>query len=187
MDKINILGVDTGFAETGLCIVEFSSDGKECLKHMALIRTQKDDKKRKTLASDDNHRRCSEIALELNRVIEQYNPVAAAAESQSIPRNSATAFKLGLGFSVLSTILALKGIPLAQASPQKIKKIVGHDPKATKQAIQKAIEHRFLGQTDVFRKEFPKSKWEHGFDAVAAVVACEGSDVIQLAKKLVRK
>lgn len=183
--NVYVIGADRGFSAFGYTIVELRKTD-EVIVQVGVIETQKDSKKRGTLAASDEHRRGQEIASDLTQLFDHYEPVAAAAEASSLPRNSSSAHKIGIAGGVWLTLLYQRNIPLSEGSPQAIKKKLCGKATASKEEIQKELERRYPGQFDEFKAEYAKGKWEHGFDATAAVVACLDSDVFKMARQLVR-
>lgn len=181
-----VLGMDPGFASFGQCLVKLLPEGEKIIT-VRVFTTKKDDKKRKTLASDDNYHRTVEIFSDLDKFVRKYRRVmAATAEAASSPRNASAAAKVALAWGAVAGVLTPDSIPLAQASPQKIKKTLCGRNNASKKEVQEALLEMYPGQFDVFMKEYPKTLWEHGFDAVGSVVACLQSDVVCMARRMLK-
>jgi len=185
MSGVFVIGADRGFAKFGYAVFELTAVGERVVK-VGVIETKKDAKKKVVLAASDNHRRGQEIYGELAGVFDLFRPVAGAAESTSLPRNSSSAHKIGIADGVWITLLALHGTPLTEASPQAIKKKLCGKATVTKKMVQDTMEARYPGQFDKFKEKCPAGQWEHGFDAAATVVACLDSDVFKMARQLVR-
>lgn len=180
---IHVLGADPGFASFGYCMLELTTTGERPIE-TGVLRTAKDNRKRNTLVADDNHRRCQELFGALQSVLNERHVILVCSESPSLPRNASVSHKQGIAYGVLGTTLAVDNIPLSQASPQRIKKILCGEQTASKEDVQRALEERYPGAFDRFKAEYPRGQWEHGFDAAAALVACLGSDVVTLARRL---
>lgn len=184
--RVFVIGADRGFSTFGYVVFELFED-REVVVEVGVIETKKSAKKTGTLAASDDHRRGQEIVGALTDVFDRYNPVAAAAEATSLPRNSSSAHKIGIGGGVWLTLLCQRDVPLSEGSPQAIKKKLCGKATASKVEIQEEMERRYPGQFDEFKVKYARGKWEHGFDAGAAVVACLDSDVFKMARQLVRR
>lgn len=117
-----ILGIDPGLQKTGWGIVR--SEG-HAIKFIAcgLIKTN---------PADDLSLRLAHLHRELHKILEEWNPAAAAVEETFVNRNPASALKLGQARGVLLAVPALYGIEVGEYSANKIKKSVvgtGHAAK----------------------------------------------------------
>lgn len=176
-----VIGVDPGFASIGYAVVRIEPEF-EVVEALGVIRTEKSDAKRNVMASDDNLRRAREI-YEAVRGILTPSPFAICAETMSFPRNSGAAAKVAMCWGVIASLSAEKGIPVVQASPQEIKKVLCGARGASKEEVQEAVLKRY--PENVVLRELTgiiPSQREHAFDAVAAVVACLKSDVMRVAR-----
>jgi Holliday junction resolvasome RuvABC endonuclease subunit len=177
-----VFGADPGLANFGYAVVRLFAD-RERIISVDVISTAKSDKKLNVLAANDNHRRTVEVFSELHRLAERYRLEAAAAESASWPRNASSAAKVALSWGALSSVVTIAQVPLSMASPQRIKKCLCGSNKASKKDVREALLDRYPGEFDNFMKSYPKTLWEHGFDAVGAVVACLDSEVFKMARR----
>ena len=178
-----MLGVDPGFASVGVAVVEVGS-ASELIMDVRVFTTEKSDKKRKVRASDDNFDRTQRLYIALRDYVVEYGVSAICAEAMSCPRNASVAGKMSLFWGALASVAAQYQLPLVQASPQEMKRVVAGAPSASKVDMAVALRSRYPGQFDSFSSKFPKAEHEHGFDAAAAVVACLNSDVLQLIRRL---
>jgi crossover junction endodeoxyribonuclease RuvC len=184
--SVFVIGADRGFSAFGYALFELFKT-TEVLVEAGVIETKKANKKANVLASSDNHRRTQELWEALEDIFGRYESIyAAAAESTSLPRNAGASYKIGRADSVYAVNLISRAIPLAEASPQAVKKALCGKASVSKQEVQRALERMYPGQFDEFKAEYAKGKWEHGFDAAAAVVACLNSQVFLMARQLVR-
>lgn len=179
--EVFILGVDPGFASFGFGIVNLLPTSEFVIK-VDVVRTQKSPKKLNVKAADDNFRRSQAIAAVLHDVVRKYQPMAIAAEAMSFPRNASAAAKVAMAWGILSDVCHVYQLPMVQATPQEIKKTLCGNKSATKEDVQKALEGRYEHQFQHFTGVVPAGQWEHGFDAVGAVVSCLDSDVIRMAR-----
>lgn len=174
-----VLGIDPGFASMGVAVVDVTEHGVGVIT-LDVIRTQKDDRKRRTLASDDNVRRAREIA---GRLFEAHIG-AICAEAMSFPRNSSAAAKMALSWGVICALAQVRDVPIVQASPQQIKQAVTGSKTASKLDVEAALLKRYGNQIEQLVAHLPDSQHEHAFDALAAVVACLDSDVLRMARRV---
>lgn len=174
-----VLGLDPGFAALGLAAVDLTP-GAERVERAWVVRTEKAARKVEVRASDDNVRRARQLAAELERAVVEWGPVALAAEAQSWPRNAGASAKVGIAWGVVAALAERHGLPLVQASPQDVKRAVAGAKTASKGEVAAAVEARFP------EVEWPRqaSLVEHAADAVAVVLACLDSPVLQLARRL---
>ena len=185
--SVFVVGADRGFSKFGWAVFELI-ETNEIVVDVGVIETKKANKKANVLASSDNHRRTQELFQALDWIFARYGRVfAAAAESTSLPRNAGASYKIGRADCAYAIVLITRNIPLAEASPQIIKKQLCGTTSASKEEVQRALEQRYPGQFDEFKRKYPQGKWEHGFDAAAAVVACLNSQVFLMARQLVRR
>jgi crossover junction endodeoxyribonuclease RuvC len=180
---VYVLGVDPGFASFGWCIVQLLPQGEEVMK-VDVIRTEKSSKKKNVKASDDDFHRSQEIAKVLHEVVQKWKPGAVAAEAMSFTRNASSAAKVARVWGVLADLCFVHNLPMTQASPQEIKKVLCGDKAATKEQVQQALETRYQHYFLAFTQAVPKGQWEHGFDAAGAVVACLQTDVLKMARRM---
>jgi len=189
MDReVYILGLDPGFASFGFGIVRLSSSSEKVMT-TDVIRTQKSEKKKGVKAADDNFHRGQAISAVLHETVKEWKPMAIAAEAASWPRNAGAATKVALSWGIIIDLCYIYQLPMVQASPQEIKKALCNNKSATKEDVRRVLEARYPCQFDGFKARFPARKppqpngqWEHGFDAVGAVVTCLDSDVIRMAR-----
>jgi Holliday junction resolvasome RuvABC endonuclease subunit len=177
-----VLGVDPGFASFGWCVMLLLPQGEQVLE-TEVIRTEKSSKKQNVRAADDDFRRSQEIALVLQNVVKRWRPQAVAAEAFSSPRNASAAAKVARAWGVLAGLCVASKLPLVQASPQDIKKVLCQNKTATKEQVQEVLKVRYPDGFLSFTQRVPKGKWEHGFDAAGAVVACLETDVFRMARR----
>ena len=192
MTEFFVLGIDPGFASIGWSVIRMDASG-ESLVELGVIRTEKSTAKRNVRASEDNLERAKEIAQELRALIDKYRVQLICAETMSYPRNSSAAAKMAMCWGVLAALAGQYNIPIAQATPQEVKKAVTGKKDASKEEVQEAVRALFTslqggeakhGGPYVLRA-VPRSLWEHPYDATAAVIACRESEVFLLARRMV--
>lgn len=183
-----VLGVDPGFASTGAAVVRLTPDGKAQPLILRVLRTEKASKKANVFASEDNVFRSRTIYRQLKALAldPAYGPVKAiCAETMSFPRNAGTAAKMAMCWGVISGLAEEFDIPIIQATPQGLKKVVAGAKTASKEDIQRALEKLFgREKLEALCVDIPASFQEHPFDALGAVVACSDSEVLRLARRM---
>jgi Holliday junction resolvasome RuvABC endonuclease subunit len=186
--EVCVLGVDPGFASFGMAVVRLFPERERVLS-VQVVRTKKSPKKRNVKVADDNFCRARAIASMVRETVKRWKPLAIAGETMSFPRNASAAAKVAMTWGILADLTEDLQLPMATATPQEIKKVVCDIKTATKEDVRRALEARYPRQFDAFKAEFPAKKppqpngqWEHGFDAVGAVVACLDTDVIRMAR-----
>lgn len=183
---IYAIGIDPGLASVGVSVVRITRAGLQPVAAM-VIRTQKAARKRRVRAADDNFERIITIAGTLREVVDAYKPVAVCAESMSWPRNAANAAKMALCWGAMAALIEARGLPVVQISPQELKLALTGKRNATKEEVEAALCERFgaaaLNKAGI--KDIPRFQQEHAIDALAAVVASEGAEVIRMARQMV--
>ena len=170
---IRVLGLDPGFASTGWALAELRD--RPVIVEAGVIRTAKSPKRTKVLAADDNFRRCRELAEALAPLLDQVSMVCA--EAMSPMRNASSAAKVALCWGVIAGLCQERGLPLAQVSPQGLKKALCGRVSVTDAELHPEMERRFpelVGALDV-----PRGQREHAYDAAGAIEACRGSEVFR--------
>jgi len=127
---MRIIGVDPGLQKTGWGIVD--SQGSS-LRYIAsgLVRTN---------PKDDLATRLACLHFGLGAVIDEWKPDQAAVEETFVNRNPASALKLGQARGVLLAVPAIKGLPVAEYSANKVKKSVVGTGHAAKEQVGMMIK-----------------------------------------------
>lgn len=176
-----VLGIDPGFASVGWAVVEVNASSERVVA-MGVIRTQKSNRKQNVLAAADNFRRARELGRQLTKLLVEYDVRVVCAEAMSFPRSSSVAAKMAMCWGVLAQLCESLCLPLVQASPQQIKRVVTGNASASKDDVLTALALRFDNTVGLVG-EIPKSMHEHTFDAVGAVVAGLDSEVLRAATR----
>lgn len=119
---IRILGLDPGLRHTGWGVIE--KDGTR-LRFIAGGVINPDEKAVLSV-------RLSELHLELKKVLETYQPDEAAVEQTFVNNNPSSTLKLGQARGVVLLTPSLYQIPVAEYTPNQIKKMIvgsGHADK----------------------------------------------------------
>ena len=165
-----------------------------------MIHTEKSAKKREVRASDDNLNRARKIHEALRELLTRHKIGVICAETMSFPRNAGAAAKVAMCWGVIASLTQETGIPIVQASPQEIKKVLCGVASASKEDVQAALQERYPGKGSVSQPtSFPgacdrplsdilanngvkKSDLEHPYDALAAIIACLDSEIMRMAR-----
>lgn len=126
---MRLLGLDPGLRNTGWGVIE--SDGYH-LRHVANGVVAVD-------AGPSLAERLAELHAGLSAVIKLYRPLEAAVEETFVNRNPASALKLGQARGIALLAPAQAGIPVAEYSPNMIKKTVVGAGHAAKQQVQMMV------------------------------------------------
>ncbi|GEQ99122.1 crossover junction endodeoxyribonuclease RuvC [Iodidimonas gelatinilytica] len=126
---MRLLGLDPGLQATGWGIIE--SDGLH-LRHVANGTVR-------STASLPLSARLVEIHDGLMAVVEQYQPSDAAVEETFVNKNPTSTLKLGQARGVALLVPALKGLLVAEYSPNHIKKSVVGAGHAAKEQIHAMV------------------------------------------------
>lgn len=168
---IRILGVDTGLANVGLCLVESTSvpDQPRCL-HVEVFRTKKADKKarRHLRVAADDARRLDEIYDRIVDLIRLYEPHGIAVEAYMPNPNQrgVGAWKTAMAYALILAIGRAFNVAVFTNLPVDIKKPFGGRISASKEAIAKTLVDRVRGFREPFLKIGSTQK-EHASDACA--------------------
>jgi Holliday junction resolvasome RuvABC endonuclease subunit len=174
-----VLGVDPGLAHMGLALVRIEPD-HEIVEGLHVIETKKSDDKKVTVGRD-NVRRAQELGAQLVSIADRFDILLIAAEAMSFPENASNAGKMSIAWGVLSLFALINGIPIEQASPQRIKRACCGDHKASKDDVEFALLRRYGNHVEDLLLG-PNRLREHAFDSLGAVVSLLDCEVIRLAR-----
>jgi len=125
---VRIIGIDPGLARVGYGIIEIKNERK-ILLDCGVIETSKDKKEEDRLY---------EIFQDLNKLINHWNPTAAAVEKFFFYRSSTT-ISVVQARGVIMMVLASKKIHVSEYSPAQIKLTIAGSGKASKKDILDAV------------------------------------------------
>lgn len=164
---LRVLGLDPGFAEMGMAVLEKTPDQHLRVVTLEPIRTKRSDKKamRNLRVSDDDERRSREIWNALGDALVRYKPQVIAVEQYTpFKAQGGGAFKVmricGLihGFALSHDVLYLS------FNPQDLKRGTTGRLSASKEEVAAGLAMRVEG-FDAALKKFPKGLHEHLGDA----------------------
>ncbi len=125
-----ILGLDPGFAITGYGLVDSVSNHLSMVKYGAIT----------TPAGMPFTQRLLAIRNELNDIIREYKPEAAAIEELFFNSNTTTAIKVAQGRGVAVETLAENSVPVFEYTPLQVKMTVVGYGRAEKNQIQQMVK-----------------------------------------------
>lgn len=181
-----VVGVDPGFANFGVAVVELLPKGERIVR-IEVLRTKSMVRRRHLLAVDDDSRRLSWLGDQFDGICNDYGIRAVFAEEKRRLPHSGSAAKLAMGWSVAVLVSTLRGLPFRQVTPGEIKLATAGSEQATKLQVQNAIRGLYSNNTalQAFDRGTTNPKTgkaqghlEHGYDALGAVIAALPSDII---------
>ncbi len=128
---MRILGVDPGTLVTGFGVLEENGSGCKVLDFGCL----------KISSRDDFPKRLKKIYDGLSDVIKRHRPDEFAIEDLFYAENAKVALKMGHARGVAILAAANHQIPTAEYSPREVKMSVVGNGGASKQQVQKMIQH----------------------------------------------
>lgn len=171
VNKVRVLGIDAGFAATGLVVVE----GRRVLE-WDVIRTERTPAKRGVRVADDDAERCATLAQRLDQAIRSWAPAGAVVELPTGGAQGARANRaMGMATGIIVSVLELRAIPAEWVTPQMVKKAAAGRRDAAKEHVKEAVRRRFEWAS------WPAYAWqeEHVADAAAAILAAEGGTLLR--------
>jgi len=127
---MRLLGLDPGLQKTGWGIVE--SQGNR-LVHIANGVVKSDSKK--TLAE-----RLVELHDGLSAVLAEWQPHACAVEETFVNKNPTSTLKLGQARGIALLVPSMAGIPVAEYTPNHVKKSVVGAGHAAKEQVESMVQ-----------------------------------------------
>jgi crossover junction endodeoxyribonuclease RuvC len=126
---IRVLGVDTSLRSTGLGVVQMSGSIMKSVECGTVKNPQK-----------LLHSEClKHLGERVNDIIDRTQPDAAAIEGIFYAKNAKTSMILGEARGVVIAACAIKGIPIYEYAPRKIKQAVVGNGAASKEQVRKML------------------------------------------------
>jgi crossover junction endodeoxyribonuclease RuvC len=138
---MRIIGIDPGIERTGFAILEMEN-GKITLRDFGRIFTDK-----KSPFSN----RLLTLSTDLQQILREWKPHAAAIEQIFFSKNVKSAMKVSHARGVILETLEEQGVPVTEYNPSHIKIAVTGDARADKLQIRKMIS--ILLKIDVKRDD----------------------------------
>lgn len=147
-----ILGIDPGLAALGFGIVSFGSGRIVHVDHGCI----------KTSSNNDSGKRLQFIYRSIRELIQTYRPDSGGIEDLYFFRNVSSALPVAEARGVIKLAFEEELVPLAEFSPNEIKKAVTGTARADKSLVQEMV--RMLLNLDAIPKP------DHAADALAAAI-----------------
>ena len=126
-----VMGIDPSLRGTGLAVLEIDSRGSGRLLHSETVRPAR-------LAGLPECLGC--IAAAVCRVADAYSPVSVAIEETIYVQNLRTAQKLGAARGAAIGQVAIRGLPVFEYAPLRIKQAVIGYGRASKEQVSRQIQ-----------------------------------------------
>jgi Holliday junction resolvasome RuvABC endonuclease subunit len=171
------VGWDPGFKNLGYAVVDVDlQSGEMTPVRLGVFTTEKSDKKRKVMAADDDMRRGEELAAQVDSLCRDMTPHLFAAESRSFVRNARANAQIGMFWGMLALLKHQRYIPLVEAGPQEIRRVIGLGKGASKPDVHAKLVASYGGDLVSHLKPALAS---HAFDALAALEAARTTDIFK--------
>lgn len=152
-----ILGIDPGFAITGVGVLKKVGQEVDYIAHECII----------TDKGEDFAIRLKKINQELNKIIKKYKPDCVAIEDLFFYKNVKTAMKVGQARGVIILTVIQNNLSIYEYTPLQIKQALTGYGRADKRQVQQMIK------TVLKLKEIPKP--DDAADALAIAFCCASS------------
>jgi crossover junction endodeoxyribonuclease RuvC len=130
-----LIGLDPGLRRTGWGVIDVRGQHLRFIADGVVSSTA-------TLELAD---RLSQLWHGLNDVLDEWRPEAAAVEESFVNKNPASTLKLGMARGVVLLAPSLKGLPVAEYTPNLVKKSVTGSGHADKAQVQAMVRHLLPG------------------------------------------
>ena len=152
-----ILGIDPGFAITGIGILEKTGQEVKYIMHECIT----------TDKGEEFPIRLKKINQELDRIIKKYKPDCAAIEDLFFYKNVKTAMKVGQARGVIILTAIQDNLSIYEYTPLQIKQALTGYGRADKQQVQQMVK------TVLKLKDIPRP--DDAADALAIAFCCANS------------
>ena len=126
-----VLGIDPGLSRCGYAVVEPAPRGRGRAIAMGVIRTS---------PADDVPHRLAELHRELTALLDEYEPSVVSVERIFFQNNVRTATGVAQASGLALALAAMRGIVVAQYSPNAVKSVVAGDGRAEKVQVQEMVQ-----------------------------------------------
>ena len=158
---MRILSVDQGLANFGFAVLEKDEKATKLLNYGCFV----------TKSDGDQQKRIFDLINNFEMLVEQYKPDYIVHErlffsppGKNMRKKSASILNTNMITGAIWYIAGKHAVPVAQYSPQTVKKLLTGNGRAEKETIIKKIDNMFV-------IECLKSRKEHICDAVAIGLA----------------
>lgn len=129
----NVLGIDPGLTRCGYAVLRVVSSNEVSLTAIGVLRTK---------LEDELPNRLAEISVELDALLDEYQPNAVAVEHIFFQSNVRTAMSVGQVSGLVLSAAAKRGVAVAQYSPNQVKLAITGWGGADKAQVQKMVKQR---------------------------------------------
>lgn len=182
---MRVLGIDPGFASTGLAVVEDDDTGLSLLA-CSVVKTAKQKAPRAHLrVSLDDSRRLGELGAAIEEIVVTHGVGAVAIEVFTVipGKMAGGASKTAMVYGAAHELARTRGLVWLPLVPTDLKRALCGRMSASKADMQQAVTSRLSGAEEAIAS-LTKGKREHAADAMAAAVVGHG-EVAHLAEVLV--
>jgi len=155
-----IIGIDPGLAFTGWGVLDCAGGKVRYVDHGHI----------ETRADRPRAERLFFIMESVRSILDEYKPGEAAIETLYFGKNVSSAIPVAEARGVISAVLAERGLPLLELTPNAIKKGVAGVSKADKRQVQEMVRV-ILGLSEIPRPD-------HAADALGAAICAAGSNSV---------
>ena len=129
---MRVMGIDPGLRRTGWGVIE-ASDGR--MRHLGNGHCDSE--------GQDLSERLGSLFVQLTEIVEEFRPHRASVEKSFVSENALAALKLGHARAVALLVPSLAGLPVAEYSPNSVKKAVVGRGHAEKSQIEAFLRMQF--------------------------------------------
>lgn len=152
-----IIGIDPGTATTGMGVIKKSKRKLRCLEY-GVVQTDPGEKP---------EQRLRKLHLEVNKLLNKYQPKVLAVENVYFFKNLKTAIPVSEAKGVVLLTAAKKKIKVVQLTPLEVKMGISGYGRADKKQVQRMIK-------EILKlREIPRP--DDAADALAVAVCCANS------------
>lgn len=152
---MRIIAFDPGYERLGIAILEKEKNTKETVLYSDCF---------KTSSKESHAERLAKIAIEIERLIKEFQPNQMAIETLFFNSNTKTALKVAEARGVLVAICAKEGLTINEYSPQAIKISVTGAGNSDKTQVAKMVG--LITKIDI------RTKIDDEVDAIAVGLCC---------------
>ena len=154
-----VIGIDPGLASTGWGVVDCKGGKIHYVDHGNI----------ETKADLPQAERLFSIMKSIRSVLDTYKPTEAAVEMLYFARNVSSALPVAAARGVVLAILAERGLPVRELTPNELKQGVTGIKSADKKQVQEMVKI-ILGLDEIPRPD-------HAADALAAAICTANNSV----------
>ena len=127
-----ILGIDPGTATVGFALVDGSRKAPEIIDYGVLTTP--------AMPADMMPQRLSELASDLQEILDKYKPEKVVIEDLFFFKNAKTVISVAQSRGMMIYLFAKNGIVIESITPLQVKQTICGYGRATKQQVQKMVQ-----------------------------------------------